>query len=489
MNAKKILIGWSSRDVTPDKPVNLCGQFHMRIARTVKDPVTVTALSISTEGGNDAESSFIWVSSDTALITDSVLEMSRRKLGKLAKGFPVENLVINATHTHTAPDLDLGWYPPVPEGVMKPQEYVEFFADRIAEAAAESWKKRKHGFIAWGMGYAQIGHGRRAVYFDDLSKRSDFCEHPGMKTEKNARMYGNTCDDKFDCIEGYADHSTHFLFTFDENKKLTGAVINIACTAQETEGINEISADFWHEARIALRKQYGKKLFILPQSSPAGGLSPHLMFNKKAGQRMLELKGISSRQEIANRIKAAFDDVFSWAPKDIKDNIAVKHLSETIGLPRRMITKEEYLKAKKGLLELEKIPPSKSPDAETRLREDSTIFARKGRCRRILQRYEEQKKNKNCKMELHVIRLGDIAMATNPYELFTDFGIRIQSRSPATQTFVVQLCSGGRASYLPTRLAEKGESYSACLYCNEVGSKGGDVLVEETVKKIKSLWE
>jgi hypothetical protein len=213
------------------------------------------------------------------------------------------------------------------------------------------------------------------------------------------------------------------------------------------------------------------------------------MFNKKAGQRMLELKGISSRQEIANRIKAAFDDVFSWAQKDMKDNVAVRHLSETIGLPRRMITKEEYLKAKKGILELEKNPPSKAKEADARLREDSTLFAKKGRCRRILERYEEQKKNKKLGMELHVIQLGDIAMVTNPYELFTDFGIRIQARSPATQTFVVQLCGGGRACYLPTKLAEQGESYSACVYCNEVGHEGGDVLVEETVKRIKTMWE
>ena len=51
MSGKSILVGWSSRDVTPDKPVNLRGQFHMRIASTVKDPVTVTALALSKDGG------------------------------------------------------------------------------------------------------------------------------------------------------------------------------------------------------------------------------------------------------------------------------------------------------------------------------------------------------------------------------------------------------------------------------------------------------
>ncbi|NLF94364.1 MAG: hypothetical protein GX564_10805, partial [Oligosphaeraceae bacterium] len=44
MNALKI--GWSSRDVSTTKPINIPGQFAMRISRGIMDPVTVTALVI-----------------------------------------------------------------------------------------------------------------------------------------------------------------------------------------------------------------------------------------------------------------------------------------------------------------------------------------------------------------------------------------------------------------------------------------------------------
>ena len=485
--SSKLLIGWSAKDVTPKKPASLWGQFHIRIADSVKDPITVTALAMSTEGGKDEESSFIWISCDIVAIPDSVLEMSRNKLRKMVKDFPVKNLVLNAIHTHTAPALSGTWHASVPKGVMTSEEFAEFLTDRIAEAAAESWKNRKHGFIAYGMGYAQIAHGRRAFYKDDLSKRKGYKEGPGFSIQTNAQMYGNTGDDKFDGIEGYCDNSTHFLFTFDSKRKLTGAIINIACPSQETEHLHEISADFWNETRVALKKEYGKKLFLLPQVSAAGDLSPHLMFNKKATERMLKLKGHSSRQEIANRIKAAFDEVYSWASKDMKETAVVKHSSATIELPRRMVTEKEYLKIKKGLLELENIPPSKATAKDKRMEEDSVISSRKVRCLRIIERYEEQKKDQKRKMELHVIRVGDIAFATNPFELFSAFGIRIQARSPALQTFVVQLC--GHDGYLPTKTAEDGGSYSACVYCNEVGSKGGDALVEKTLEKIKELWK
>ena len=54
-------------------------------------------------------------------------------------------------------------------------------------------------------------------------------------------------------------------------------------------------------------------------------------------------------------------------------------------------------------------------------------------------------------MELHVIRLGDVAIATNVFELFTEFGIQIKARSRALQTFVIQLAGPG--SYVPPRRA------------------------------------
>ncbi len=481
-----LLLGWASRDVTAEKPVNLAGQFVMRITGTVRDPLTVTALAMS--AGEGAAQSLIWVSCDTVGIPAAVLELSRRKLGELVKEFPVKNLILNATHTHTAPDTAGEWYPPVPEGVLTPGEYVEFLTDRIAQAAAESWQNRKPGYIAWGMAYTPIGHGRRTTYFDDLSKRPGFEEMPGTRTEKTASMYGTTRDEKFDCIEGYVDHSAHFLFTFDGSRQLTGAVINIACTAQETEQLKETSADFWEDARKALRKQYGASLFLLPQTSAAGGLSPRPMVNRKARQRMLDMKGMSSREEIARLIKVAFDETLGWASKEMKDRPVFKHASKIIQLPRRMVTEEEYLSIGRGLAELERAPASKAPDANVRAIEDGVVFARKQRCRRVLRRYEEQERIRTCDMELHVVRIDDIALATNSFELFGDYGIRIQARSPAMQTFVVQLCGGGPASYLPTRQAEAGEGYSACVYCNDVGSDGGDLLVNETLRLIAEMW-
>ena len=90
-------------------------------------------------------------------------------------------------------------------------------------------------------------------------------------------------------------------------------------------------------------------------------------------------------------------------------------------------------------------------------------------------------------MELHVVRLGDVAIATNDFELYTDYGVAMQARSPATQTVVIQLAGGG--SYLPTERAVRGGGYAAIPQSNRVGPPGGQVLVDRTVELIQSLWK
>jgi hypothetical protein len=91
-------------------------------------------------------------------------------------------------------------------------------------------------------------------------------------------------------------------------------------------------------------------------------------------------------------------------------------------------------------------------------------------------------------MELHVIRLGEVALATNPFELFLDFGLRMKARSRAEQTFVVQLACDS-AGYLPTAKAAAGGGYGAEIPSNRVGPEGGQVLVDRTVAVINSLFE
>ena len=448
----KPLIGWASKDITPTKPVALAGQFHVRISKYVHDAITATALAI--EASNEQA---IMVSCDILHIGQEIQDRLRSKVTPKLPGFDINKLFLNATHTHTAPVMSEGVYPEQGKEVMTPDEYVDFLLERVSDAVIEAWENRKPGGVSWALGHAVVGHNRRAVYIDG-----------------SAQMYGSTNREDFECIEGYEDHGLDMLFFWDQQQKLTGIVINVACPSQVTEGEYYVSADFWHEVRTELRKRYSSALFVFPQCAAAGDQSPHFLLDGRTEENMRERKGVSEREEIALRIVNAVDYVFPLAKSDIRNNVPFKHIVKEISLPVRKVTDEEVEQARLEYDRLMQKQPIEKKSAEFRILH---------RNKTVMDRYEQQEKHPFYEMELHVIRLGDIAIATNPFELFLDFGLRIKARSKALQTFIVQLaCSSG--GYLPTAKAVAGGGYGAEITSNKVGPEGGQELVNQTVNLI-----
>ena len=420
-----LFVGWASADITPQKPVNLVGQYEKRIARKARDPLTATALALETRGDAGSTDQAILVSCDVIGIPKAITEKLRAKLEPRLPGFDVKKLLLNATHTHTAPGLVETAYKPYdtsgdPE-VMPPSEYAEFFVERVAEAAIEAWNNRKPAGVSWGLGHASVGTNRRAAYFDGKSV-----------------MYGATDTANFSHVEGYRDDGVEMLFCWNVREELTGIVVNVACPSQETEHLTELSADFWHETRQEIRRRVGSDVFVFAQCAAAGDQSPHLIYRKRAEEIMANRRGLTRRQEIARRVASAVEDVLPVARGDVKTSLVFRH--EVVGLDL----------------------PEKDPPSPSFIEGDPVD-----------------------PIEFHVIRLGDVSIASNPFELYLDYGSRIKARSKAVLTLVVQL-AGQDCGYLPTQRAVEGGGYSAENY--RVGPEGGQVLVEETVKQLNALF-
>jgi hypothetical protein len=421
-----LYVGWARVDITPERPVALIGQLHKRISQKVRDPLTATALALETRGDDGGREQAILISCDLLFIRKSVQDRLRQIVKDRLPDFDIERLFLNATHTHTGPgfsDRDFGSLYDVSkdEGVITASEYADFFVERAARIAVEAWRSRRPGGMSWALGHAVVGWNRRAHYFDGSSV-----------------MYGKTNRPDFANLEGTEDHGVEMLFFWDQDKAPTGIVVNIACTAQETEGISEVSADFWHEVRLEIRRRLARDIFILPQCAAAGDNSPHLLFRTRAEEIMRQRRGLSSRQEIARRIASAVEDSLPLAKQDTQASIVFKHAVVKVDLPPQ--------------------EPPTVPFYTT---------------------------DPVAPIEFHVLRLGDIAMATNPFELYLDYGLRIKARSPAVLTFLVQL-SCQHCGYLPTQKGVEGGGYSADKFV--VGPQGGQVLVGETVKQLNALW-
>jgi len=456
-------IGWASRDVTPPRPISLHGQFHVRISTRVNDPLTVTALAVEGPDGRGGQDHAVLVSCDHVGINEAFLESVRQAVGGRAPGLDRSRIIVNCTHTHTGTDIVGDFYPPQGPEVMPPAECAELLRSRIAEAVAEAWRSRAPGAVTWAFGQAVVGHNRRAVYADG-----------------SAKMYGKTDVPDFDSIEGFEDHSLNALFTWNEQRQLTGIVLNLACPSQVTEGADYVSADFWHETREEIRSRCGKNLFVLPQCAPAGDQSPHFLLYKKEEAYMRERLGLTERQLIGRKIADAVDDLLPTAAAAAQSDCLVRHHVEPLNLAVRRVTDEELACARDEIAKLEASTPQND-------REASRKYSRIKWYGRAVERHQTQKTRPNFTMELHVLRIGEVAFATNPFELFLDYGLRIKARSRALQNFLIQL-SCGSGGYLPTAKAVRMKSYGAEPASNAVGPEGGQALVDRTVALIEDMW-
>jgi hypothetical protein len=459
VQAAELLIGGATVSITPEQPIALSGQFHTRIAREVENPCTATALALERREGDSVIDQALMVSCDLVAIRGTIQDQLRARVEGRVPGLDLSKLFLVATHTHTGPVMVEGQYEIPKEGVMQPAAYVEFLLGRLSEVVIRAWEGRKPGGVSWALGQAVVGHNRRAVYADGT-----------------AVMYGATNRPDFRGIEGYEDHGVELLFFWDKAQDLTAVAVNIACPSQEVEGRSAVNADFWHDVREGLRKRYGEKLLVLALPSAAGDQSPHLIFRKQAEERMLKLRGLTRTQEIARRIIAAVDDTVELAKADIQYDPPLVHRIEDLQLPVRKVTRREVEQAKARIQELAKKP---NPDSGDRRRAQWH--------QKVVTRFESQDASPCYGMELHVVRLGDVALATNPFELFLDYGIQIKARSKALQTFVIQL-SGASGTYLPTERAVKGGGYSAVIESTSVGPEGGQRLVDRTVELINDTF-
>ena len=128
-------------------------------------------------------------------------------------------------------------------------------------------------------------------------------------------------------------------------------------------------------------------------------------------------------------------------------------------------------------------------DQWDQLRANSILRSRRNRVGGVINRYAIQQKEPYITTDIHVVRVGNLAFATNRFELFIDYMHRIQARSPFEQTVIVQLVTdlNGTGSYLATEKAIANKGYSATPYCNQVSPKGGQELVNETLKILEEV--
>ena len=501
----KIKIGWSEVDITPKKgtKINLAGQFFERITDEVESPITVTAFAL--ESGDDQ---LVMVSCDLVSVGVNLCRMVKENVAAKTDLAP-EKIIISAIHTHTSYDYkrtgclseklsvtqrvdsktsvlttmvppEMAYQPLVSnEKCFNGEEALNFLVEKVTEAVITAWNNRKPAYYQNAFGRAAVGMCRRVCYDDG-----------------SAKMWGDTNLANFDALEGGNDSGIELIYTFDENKQLSGVIANIACPAQVVEHRSYISSDYWGKVKANLRAKYGEHIQVLGLCSAAGDQCPRDMIRwvepegyiddpnikrkevleRRADPSMFDVSGLKL---VGKRISNEIISVYEELGDDFKDEGLLIHETVTLSLPLRKVTIAEYEHA----IEMIERFVEKNRGRRISFEDNAAMHVYSG----TIRRYEIQQGINTFDTEIHIVRFGDIAIASNPFELFLDYGNQIRARSKAKQTFLVQLACGS-AGYLPTEKAEKGSHYSAYVSSGNTGHVGGEILVRETLERINNKF-
>ncbi len=254
------------------------------------------------------------------------------------------------------------------------------------------------------------------------------CKH----ADGSSHMYGDPTRPDFIGFEGEHDHRVNLLYTYDASGGLTGVVVNLACPSQLVEGALEVSADFWHPVRTQLRESVSEDLAILPLCSAAGDQSPRDLADPNRPPDTWE-----GTVTLGTRISDAVKSRLPAAEQSITKRLVFGHRVEDV-----------YLTMK------------------------------------------DSRGGGAFHTEVHAIRLGDIAFANNPFELYIGHGFAMKRRSRAAITFLAQLSGNRGGGYLPTQYASDAyvQAYGARHENGVVGPIGGRELVDHTVAMINSMF-
>ncbi len=197
---------------------------------------------------------------------------------------------------------------------------------------------------------------------------------------------------------------------------------------------------------------------------------------RKADPSMYDVSGCTrAGKRVANEILSVLEEV-----AELRDEAVFRHEILTVDLPLRKVDPTQFREADAALRAL----ADEAKRGVYNFENVAKMYVHAG----TINRYREQQTKETYKAEIHVLRLGDVALVTCPFELFLDYGNRVKARSYAEQTFIMQL-SCGRGGYLPTEKAEKGGHYSAYVASGNVGHEGGDMMTRIMIDHINAMFK
>lgn len=411
-----------------------------QVVRAIRDDLEANALYLRRDGA-----AVLFISCDVVGIEP---DDTKRYVAGIARatGIAPEAVIIAGTHTHGGPSV-------LPTNYLKvvDRAYLDRLGGWLEQVSKEAVAAAKPAQVAIGLGEAKVGYNRRVCWADGTHS-----------------MHGDARRPEFTGFEGPTDSAHLALFVRGLDGRLLAALHHNSSHPTAFYGSDVLSADYPGVARRLLREALGPL--------------PVLFFNGAQGDISLESQATSPPRNESTVQKitragaiTAGETLRLLHETPFEAEPALIHLRQQLEVPVRLPT-ESTLKEANALLA--------RVDAGEKVEPWKVMFAHGPAL--LQKRFGGRPVDT---LSLHALRIGPVAIFTQPTELFCQFALDIKRRSPAPLTAVLGMADGLHG-YCPTLAGQMGGGYSGeAFYWARFGPEVGQQIVDAGARMLHEVWQ
>ncbi|HTM52028.1 MAG TPA: neutral/alkaline non-lysosomal ceramidase N-terminal domain-containing protein [Bryobacteraceae bacterium] len=394
-------------DISPlTAPIVTSGQFLPVLAERTLDPLRARSLAL-----DDGQQRVVLTVVDTLMMPRELLDRVKAAAAR-STGIPERNMMISATHTHSAPAV-MGAL-----GTDVNPEYVRLFEAGLIKAIEGAVSRLAPARAGWTVVQDfEHTHNRRWILRPDRLRQDPFGDW-----NVRANMHPGYQNPDFLGPSGPVDPDLTLLAIQSASGRPIALLANYSMHYVGRFG-RVVSSDYYGHFAESLQRsigaQDGSQPFIAMMSQGTSG--DQMWMDYSQPEKKVEYKAYAG--ELAAIAREAFKKI------RFKDGITLACAETTLRLSRRVASPERLAWAKEVMSGMAGGPP----------RNQYEVYARE---QRLIAAEPERE------LKLQAFRIGEIGIAAIPNEVYAISGLKIKIQSPLQPTFNIELANGAEG-YIP----------------------------------------
>jgi neutral ceramidase len=404
--------GAATSNITPPLGLSLNGGMSDRSAQTIHDELHARCLVM-----DDGQTKLAIVVCDSCMLPRAILDEAKH-LAHGHTGIPLDQMLVSATHTHTAPTAT-GVFQSDPDAA-----YGQFLAVRIADGIRRAAHNLVPAQAGWGIGRVADQVFNRRWRMKDDYKMVD----PFGRTDR-VRMNPPRASAELVEPAGPIDPEVGVLAVQTAQGRPLALLANYSLHYVGGVVGGHVSADYFgvfaDRVQQLLSADRLDPPFVAMMSNGTSGNINNVNFRQPGVSRPPYAQMRIVADALAQETKRVVDAI------EYRDQVPLAMREAHLRLARRPTPKDEVERAKFILSQA---------DGPT-LKGVEQIYARETVLLNEYPPYAETL--------VQALRVGDLGIATSPCETFVETGLAIKQASPLKPTFTIELANDYRG-YLPT---------------------------------------